>query len=52
LPFLAATSKGIDPGVLPHIAAIAAKPAKLDIIAMPVVAALEDEDELVLTAVQ
>ena len=48
---LAATSKGIEPRVLPHLAAIAAKPAELN-IAMPVVGALEDEDEFVLPAVQ
>src|ERR1700738_4414851 len=52
IAFLAATGEGIDPGVVPDIAAIAAKPAELDIVVMPVVAALEDEDELVLATVQ
>ena len=39
ITFLAATGEGIDPGVVPDIAAIAAKPAELDIVVMPVVAA-------------
>src|SRR5262249_48551927 len=48
IAFLAATSEGIDPGVVPDIAAIAAKPAELDIVVMPVLAVLEDEDKLML----
>src|ERR1700738_1567084 len=32
IAFLAATGEGIDPGVVPDIAAIAAKPAELDIV--------------------
>src|SRR3954447_25613325 len=42
----------IDPGISPHIAAIAAEAAELDVVAVRTLAALEHEDQLVLAAVQ
>src|SRR5205823_3177092 len=48
----AAPGEGIGPGIMPHIAAVAAKPAKLDIVAVSVAAMFEHKDKLVLAAVE
>src|SRR5205085_1538398 len=48
----AAAGKGVGPGIMPHIAAFAAKPAKLDIVAVPLAAMFEHKDKLVLAAVE
>jgi hypothetical protein len=52
IALLAAAGKGIAPRIVPHIAAVAAELAELDIIAMPMAAVFEDEDQLVLAAVE
>src|SRR5690348_8505457 len=50
--FLAASDKGIGPGVIPDIAAVAPEAAELDVVAVPAAAPLEDKDELVPAAVE
>src|SRR6267378_8563804 len=52
IAFLATACKGAGAGIAPNIAAIAAKLAKLDVVAVPLAAAFEDEDKLVLAAVE
>jgi len=47
-----AAGKGIGAGIVPHIAAVAPKPAELDIVAVRAAALLEDQDELVLAAIE
>jgi hypothetical protein len=51
ITLLAATSEGIDPGIMRHIATVSTKPTELDIVAMAIAAMFEDEDGLVLAAV-
>src|SRR5438270_209425 len=48
----AAAGEGIGAGVIPHIAAVAPKPAELDIVAVRPAALFEDQDELVLAAIE
>jgi hypothetical protein len=38
IAFLAAPTEGVGAAVMPYVAAVAAKPAELDIVAMPVAA--------------
>src|SRR5689334_25166270 len=52
IALLAVAGKGVGPGVLPDIAAVAPKLAELDIVAVPVAAVFENEDKLVLAAVE
>src|SRR5438045_5505963 len=52
IALVAAAGKGVDPGIVPHIASVAAKPAKLDIIAVSVAALFEHKDKLVPAAVE
>src|SRR5690349_18315748 len=52
IALLAAPGEGIGPGVIPDIAAVAPELAELDIVAVPVAAVFENEDKLVLTAVE
>src|SRR6266478_9879563 len=52
IALLAAAGKGVGPGVMPDIAAVAAELAELDIVAVRVSAVFEHEDELMLTAVE
>jgi FAD binding domain len=52
IAFLATACKGAGAGIAPNIAAIAAELAKLDVVAVPLAAAFEDEDKLVLAAVE
>src|SRR5215472_9681115 len=49
---LAAAGKGVGPRIGPDVAAVAAKPAELNVIAMPAAAVFEDEHEFVLAAVE
>src|SRR4029077_9597174 len=51
IAFLAAAGEGVDPGIMPDIAAVAAELAELDVVAVRSDALLEDKDELVLAAV-
>ena len=44
--------EGVNAGIAPDIAAIAAKAPELDIVAMPAAAGLEHEHELVLAAIE
>src|SRR5262252_8745861 len=52
ITFLGAAAKGIAARIPPDIAAIAPKPAELDVVAVLVAAMFEDKDELVLAAVE
>src|ERR1700704_426303 len=52
VPLLGFAREGVDPGVAPDVAAVSAKAAKLDIVAMRSASSLEDEDKLMLAAVQ
>jgi hypothetical protein len=52
IAFLAAAGKGIGPGIMPDIAAVAAELAELDIVAMSLAVVFKDKDELVLAAVK
>src|SRR2546423_4683866 len=50
--FRAAAGEGIKPRIAPDIGAVAAKPAELDVVAVPAAAVFEDKDKLVLAAVE
>src|SRR5271165_5888434 len=52
IALLAAAGEGIDPGISPNIAAVAAELAALDIIAVRVTPLFKHEDKLVLAAVE
>src|SRR5205823_3167290 len=52
IAFLAAAAKAVGSGVTPHVAAVAPKTAELNVIAMPVAAVFENEDELVLAPIK
>src|SRR5204862_6210501 len=52
IALLAASDKGLGPGVLPDIAAVAPEAAELDVVAVTAAAVLEDKDELVLAAIE
>src|SRR5205823_7855007 len=52
IAFLGAASEGVDPGISPNIAAVAAELAELNVVAVGSAALLEDQDELVLAAVE
>src|SRR5689334_20672650 len=47
-----AWDKGVGPGVIPDIAAVAPEAAELDVVAVPAAAVLEDKDELVPAAIE
>src|SRR6202047_3914674 len=50
--FYPGAAERVDPGVIPHIAAVATVAAELDMVLMRVPAMLEQEHELVLAAVE
>src|SRR5215468_2620582 len=50
--FLGLTGKRVDPGVMPDIAPVAAKLAKLDIIAVAAAPGLKHKDKFVLAAIE
>src|SRR5205814_10471712 len=52
ITLLAAAGEGVGPGVPPDIAAVAPELAELDIVAVPVAAVFEHEDELMLAAIE
>src|SRR5476649_2682343 len=49
---LGGASEAIQPGVVPHVAAVAAKPAEGDVVAVRRLAMLVDEHQLMLAAVE
>ena len=52
LPSPPQPGKGVGPRVPPHVAAVAPEPTKLDVVLVAVAAVFEDEDKLMLTAIQ
>src|SRR5438105_10682352 len=52
IALLATAREGVGPGIVPDIAAVAAELSELDVVAMPLAAMFEDEDELVLAPIK
>jgi hypothetical protein len=52
IALLAAAGEGVGSGIAPHIAAISAILAELDVVAVPAAAVLEHKHKLVLAAVE
>src|SRR5437588_11983627 len=52
IALLAAAGKGVGPGVVPDIGAVAAELAELDVVAVSVAAVFEHKDKLMLAAVK
>ena len=52
IALLPMAGEGVGAGIMPHIAAVAPKPAELDVVAVRGAALLEDKHELVPAAVE